>query len=125
MVETLYRALLQRADIGQSRSSSLNPLQWALAIFLGGLVGLLAIHAPLWLVVTVSALLVLIALLMCGAYLYFMKHDPDALRSENYSLSKIALSKGLVGDDLLGLHEPTAEPPDQPGTDKPQDKPGI
>ncbi len=39
------------------------------------------------------------------SYLYFMFKDPDALRSENYSLEKLAIQRGLAGDSTSGPHE--------------------
>lgn len=32
-----------------------------------------------------------------------MFHNPDALRSESYSLSKMAIERGLVGDSISGV----------------------
>ena len=32
-----------------------------------------------------------------------MKQDPDYLRSERFSLSKLAIERGLYGDSLTGL----------------------
>jgi hypothetical protein len=36
------------------------------------------------------------------AYLYCLFNDRDALRSETYSIQKMAIEKGFVGDDLSG-----------------------
>lgn len=41
--------------------------------------------------------------LYLGAYLYFMFTDKDALRSETYSIQKLAIERGLRGDDLTGV----------------------
>ena len=45
-----------------------------------------------------------LTLLLFGfGYVFFMFKDSDALRSERYSLSKMAIEKGLIGDDIKGL----------------------
>jgi hypothetical protein len=36
------------------------------------------------------------------AYVYFALRDPDALRSESFALRKMAIQKGIIGDDLMG-----------------------
>ena len=35
-------------------------------------------------------------------YIYFALTDPDALRSESYSIQKLALEKGFLGDSIIG-----------------------
>jgi hypothetical protein len=40
----------------------------------------------------------------CG-YVFFSYRDSDALRSERYSLSKMAIEHRLVGDNTTGLVE--------------------
>lgn len=90
-------------QIGQSRSSALNPLQWVLAIFVGGVVGLATAKAPEWAIIgTGTCAMVDFVALLC-AYFYFMWKDRDALRSESFSLQKLAMEKGLLGDNLQGM----------------------
>jgi hypothetical protein len=95
--------LLQQANIGQSRSSVLNPLQWMLVILVFGIGVCLLCHAPLWLVILFAIMLALVLILFLIAYVYFARVNPDSLRSEQFSLSKLAIEKGLVGDSLSGL----------------------
>ena len=38
-------------------------------------------------------------------FIYLLFKNPDALRSEHYSLSKLAMEKGLLGDSVRGLLE--------------------
>ena len=37
------------------------------------------------------------------AYIHLLFHDRDALRSEKYSLQKLAIERGLVGDSETGI----------------------
>jgi len=106
LVQRILQTLVNKADIGQSRTSALNPLQW-LTVILGVilLIGI-AISAPIWLLISLLCLLVASVLLLLFAFGYFM-FAKDALRSEKYVFSKLALEKGLIGDDLVGLLEST------------------
>jgi hypothetical protein len=54
----------------------------------------------------ISIAMVLMVFLV--AYGYLLLKNPDALRSENFTLSKLAIEKGLVGDNISGLHQPPA-----------------
>lgn len=40
-----------------------------------------------------------------GSYIYLLRVNPDALRSERYSLEKLAIEKGVYGDSLTGVVE--------------------
>src|SRR5712692_1602050 len=97
------KALFQRADIGQSRSAITNPLQWAIAILIAGILLLWRAVDPGWILAVLTIFLCLFMLLFIGAYIYFSVKNPDALRSEHFALSKIAIEHGLIGDNLHGL----------------------
>lgn len=57
----------------------------------------------------------LVLLVFLGAYIYLLLRDPDALRSEEFSLNKMALEKGLVGDSTHGFIDPRViQSPSQP-----------
>ncbi len=96
--------LLSRgSSIGQSRSSALNPLQWMTVIIIGGLASFVFAHAPTWLIALMAILVGLTFALFASAYVYFMVRDPGALRSEDYSLAKHALDKGLFTPEIAKL----------------------
>ena len=40
------------------------------------------------------------------AYCYFMVKSPDALRSEKFTLSKLAIERSVIGDNLTGFIDP-------------------
>jgi hypothetical protein len=65
--------------------------------------------APVWACIMFSVFTGLSVVLYLFAYIFFMFRDPDALRSERYSIQKMAIEKGLIGDDLHGLLEPDEE----------------
>ena len=43
--------------------------------------------------------------LFVGAYIYCLFHDREALRSETYSIQKLAIEKGFLGDSVTGMFE--------------------
>ena len=92
-------------QIGQSRSSIINPLQWTLAILLIGLLALSYENAPPWLVILFATLFALTVALIFGAFLYFMIRNPADLRSERYSFFKSALDRTPLGDSLSGFKD--------------------
>jgi hypothetical protein len=95
-----WQLLSKQTDIGQSRTSALNPLQWTLAILLLGLLILLWTGADKWIIVGLGVCVFGDVGLLAFGYFYFMFKNPDALRSEAFSLQKMAIERGLVGDSL-------------------------
>jgi hypothetical protein len=42
-------------------------------------------------------------ILFIGAYIYCLFNDREALRSETYSIQKLAIERGFVGDSATGI----------------------
>ena len=62
-------------------------------------------NAPDWLLILFAILLGLSVAIFLASYIYFALKNPDALRSERFTLSKMAIEKNLIGDDVAGLVE--------------------
>lgn len=107
-----FKALFNLAEVGQSRSSITNPLQWTMVILLIGMVLAAAFKMPWWVLVSFLIAFLVVLALFIYAYVFCMHTNPDVLRSENYHLSKMAIEHGLLGDSLHGLGEATG--PQQP-----------
>ena len=75
---------------------------------LGALVAILSLaDAPLWVVIVLIIFAGVVIGFFLYAYRHFLKADNiDALRSENFSLQKLAIEKGRYGDSLTGTVEP-------------------
>ena len=101
---TDWKLLADKTDIGHSRTSVLNPLQWTLVILFLGLCILVAANADYWIILAVLICTLLCFALLAAAYIFFMFKNPDALRSEDFSLHKLAMEKGLYGDSIHGLN---------------------
>jgi hypothetical protein len=95
-LESLYK----QTNIGQSRSSVLNPLQWMLVILVIGLGSALGFHAPAWLILLFAVLIGGTVAFILAAFWYFMIREPSLLRSEDYSLAKHAMDKGLFTEQI-------------------------
>lgn len=57
----------------------------------------------MWLLIALSCGIGLVILQMIFAYNYLLIKDRDALRSESYTLNKLAIEKGLIGDSDAGV----------------------
>jgi hypothetical protein len=99
----MFRQFLEQANASGSRSTALKPLGWLLGILMFGLLGGAQVGLPLWALVVLAVFVCLAGLLYLGAYLYFMMKNPDALRSEQYAINKLAIEKQLVGDNVQGV----------------------
>ena len=101
----LIKTLLHQASAQGSRSTALYPLAWAFTLDLATLIAAIWERAPSW----VPVLLAVLAAVLLGAYLiayfYFMVKNPDALRSENFTLSKMQIERSQIGDTSRGFQE--------------------
>jgi hypothetical protein len=99
-------SLLRQSTSGRgSRSTAMKDLNWLVAAVLAALVALVAAKADLWIIIAVLILLVAVIGRWLWAHHSFAERDPDLLRSEWYSLERIALEQKetLRGDDRTGL----------------------
>lgn len=101
--EQIVRSLLQQAHGAGSRSSALAPLAWLVGILVAGAVASARFDASGWVLSTLVGLSGLSVLIYLAAFLFLMFRDRDALRSERYSLQKLAIERGLLGDSTQGV----------------------
>jgi hypothetical protein len=99
----LVSTLREQMSATLSRSDALKPLAWLTGILTLATVLMLYAQAPQWLLLVMAILLVCSAVLYAWAYGYCLLYDRDALRSEKYSLNKMAIEHGLIGDSATGL----------------------
>jgi hypothetical protein len=105
-------SLFQQATAKGSRSTILRPLAWFIGICVTATMGAVEVRAPAWITVSFAIFGSLGMLLYLGTYLYclFSKKE-DLLRSETYSIQKLAIERGFVGDSTEGIFrvDPTKE----------------
>lgn len=105
VLQTFMHSFFSEASAKGARSTALHALQWVIGMVLVAMTLMHFAGAPFWLLVTLILILGVFLLVFLGAYIYLLIRNPDALRSEQFTLSKIALEKGLVGDSVHGLFE--------------------
>ena len=100
-----FRDSLDQTFPSGTRSTALQPLAWLVGILTSGLVIAATSGAPTWVLICIAIFFGLSVLVYLVIYVYFAIKNPDALRSERYTLSKMAIEKDLIGDDKSGLKE--------------------
>ena len=93
---------LQEALSKGTKSTVIKPLGWLIALCLSGSIGTFYSRGPAWIGTMLGIFAAIAILAYLAFYTYFALTDPDALRSESYSLQKLALEKGFVGDSTIG-----------------------
>lgn len=97
-----FTANLQEALSKGTRSTVIKPLGWLIALCISGSMGVFYSHGPPWIGAMLGVFAAITILVYLFFYIYFAFKDPDALRSESYSIQKLALEKGILGDSTTG-----------------------
>jgi hypothetical protein len=106
------QGLLDQAAAQGSRSTVLRPLGWIVAICASAALAAVQFKAPTWIIVMFGVSAGLGITLYLGSYIYCLATGKeDLLRSETYSIQKLAIEKGFVGDSLAGVFR--SKPGDQ------------
>jgi len=87
-----------------SKSTALSPMIWLIGL-LSPSISVSAFAGPTWLRICLVALLTVSVIAFIGQCIYFGIMKPDLLRTENYNLKKLELSK--LGDDRHGFFDHT------------------
>ncbi len=103
---SFMHSFFAEASAKGAKSTALHSLQWLMAMLLVSLPVCVFVNTPEWLLYLVTGALGLVLLVFLIAYIFLLFTDRDSLRSETYTLSKMAIERGLVGDNLTGLHNP-------------------
>jgi bacteriorhodopsin len=102
----LVATLREQMQANLSRSDVLRVLIWPVLILIFGLVAAERTEAPAWALIGIGVFAALFLLIYALAFVFLLIFDRDALRSEKYSLHKMAIEHGLLGDDRTGLLDP-------------------
>jgi hypothetical protein len=101
----LLQEILRRSTADASRTNALHHLQWTLGAFLVLLVGAGSYGVAQWVLYLLATGVVVSLISYLATHFYFMVRNPDALRSEKYSIQKMAIERGLYGDSEGGMRE--------------------
>ncbi|AZZ77335.1 hypothetical protein CCX46_20005 [Pseudomonas sp. RU47] len=102
---SMMKSLLEHAQAKGSRSNVLHSLAWLIAMCVSGVLLSAYLKLPEFVLHLFSGFCVAAFVLYLVSYVYFMVTNPDALRSEKFSIQKMAIEKGYVGDSLKGVIE--------------------
>ena len=102
MADELYQ-ILQQALQRNTKSTVLRPLSWLVGLLLTATIFASRFGMDKWLVVMLAVLDCLAIILYFAAYIFFGHKDPDLLRSEKFTIQKMAIQHGLIGDDISGM----------------------
>ena len=97
----LSQIFAQHIESGK-KSTALQPINYAVTILLLAFIASFTVNAPLWVPFCLLCMIAGALILFWHAYIYFMKSNPDALRTEKFNLTKFAIERGLVGDNIVG-----------------------
>ena len=102
----IIQSLLEQFLARGSRSTALKPLQQVTAAVLSAFLIALYEKPPIWILEMLGVFAGLLILSLMTSYFILLFKNPDALRSEKFHLSKIAIERSITGDDLAGFLEP-------------------
>jgi hypothetical protein len=98
----LLQAFTSLATAGRSKTTVLKPLAWKLALLITATILAFHYNLPSWVGTGLAICTFLTVALHGYSYIYFMHNNPEMLRTENYSIQKIAIENGAYGDSLSG-----------------------
>jgi hypothetical protein len=98
-------SILQQSIGRGSRSTALQPLVWLILVLALIFIGCLKYHASVWIFGAVLSMSAIVVLVYLGSYLYLIRTNIDATRSERFTLEKLALQQSRTGDDRAGFME--------------------
>lgn len=90
----------------RSRSDVLKTLVWPFGLSLAATAGAgvaVGFGAPTWVPAVPATMTVMFGVIYALGFAFFAIKNPDELRSENFTLRKMAIEKGLLGDSTVGL----------------------
>jgi hypothetical protein len=89
-----FLSFLHHSSGGASRSTALAPLNWLTLTLVAAVLGCLAYGNHTWICSAFFGLIALVVLCFLGVYIYLIIRNPDATRSEKFTLEKMALQQG-------------------------------
>jgi hypothetical protein len=105
----LVSMLKEQMNATLSRSDVLKPIAWLIGILTLATALFMYAKAPDWLIILMGISLLIAIFLYFFSYIYCLFNDRDALRSEKYSLNKMAIQQGIFGDSTSGTFETGTE----------------
>nr|WP_321357329.1 hypothetical protein [uncultured Draconibacterium sp.] len=99
----MLKELLLQTGASGAKSTILKPLSWIISILIIGIVLLVQVQGPRWSIAAGAICVGICILLYLATYIYCLFTDKDAIRSEKFSIQKMAIEKGVYGDSNAGI----------------------
>ena len=99
----IFQSLLQQSSAQGSRTTALQPVIWISSLVMASMVTSISVHAPQWVLVFLGCIMTVLLATFVFAYVYFALRNPDALRSERFTLTKMQIEKNQLGDTVHGF----------------------
>ena len=97
-------SFLQQSSVRGTRSNALGQTTWALALMVVGFLVAQQIGLPAWGLILFGVMTTVLVLNFLALNWFFALKNPDALRSERFILTKMAIrQKDFKGDNLIGF----------------------
>ena len=74
-----------------------------LGIIIGRFFKFLKFWLAIWLTIMLAVIFCLGVAVFFFVYIYCLINDRDSLRSEKFTIQKLAIEKGIMGDDVTGI----------------------
>ncbi|MEQ4624759.1 hypothetical protein [Providencia manganoxydans] len=95
-------SLFGQANHAGEKSTVIHPLLWLIGIFMSALVIGAYFTTSQFIVIGIFVLLCIMLCFFIAVYGYCLIKNPDYLRSEKWSIQKMAIENRIVGDDITG-----------------------
>jgi hypothetical protein len=100
---SLIRAFLEQASAQGARSNVLKPIAGILSLCMSAIVIASYLKLEFWVECMFAIFAGLAMALYLFSYAFCLFKDRDCLRSETYTIQKMAIERGFVGDSLTGM----------------------
>ncbi len=97
-------SLFGQANQTGEKSTIIHPLLWVISILISALIAEVYFEADNLLKIGTFLLLFIILMFLMIVYWHCLINKPDYLRSEKWSIQKMAIEKQVVGDSYTGEH---------------------
>lgn len=101
-IEVIHQ-LFQKSDASGSKSTILKPLTWLISVLISAEIVLSYSKANTIILIFIAVLISLVFIVFMFAFIFCLFKNPDALRSETFSIQKMAIEKGVFGDSNSGM----------------------
>ena len=105
----MLKSFLEHYSAKGTKANVLKPVGWIISVLIFANIYVFYINLPIWVCILFTIFSSLAILLFIFSYIYCLLTDKDALRSESFTIQKLAIEKGFVGDNIIGKLNPLSE----------------